>query len=121
MKQRSCYHLPCVGDRYAACDRIHEFDGVENDFVRHNRNLKEKLIVKGRAIISITEIIIYLRQVEVLQRVELLHDLLPQLLPLGLVNHPDADVEGGVHRLVITDLTENIMFRQWNKRLCMIL
>ena len=63
-------------------------------------------------IISITEVIIYLRQVEVLQRVELLHDLLPQLLPLGLVNHPDADVEAGVHRLVITDLTENIILKQ---------
>ena len=114
MKQRSCYHLSSVGDRYAACDRIHEFDGVENDFVRHNRNLKDKL--EPTFLISITEVIIYLRQVEVLQRVELLHDLLPQLLPLGLVNHPDADVEGGVHRLVITDLTENIMLRQRNKR-----
>ena len=60
----------------------------------------------GRTIVSFTEVVIYLRQVEVLQRVELLHDLLPQLLPLGLVNHPDADVEGGVHRLVITDLTK---------------
>ena len=65
----------------------------------------------GRTIVYITEVTIYLRQVKVLQRVELLHDLLPQLLPLGLVNHPDADVEGGVHRLVITDLTENIMLR----------